>query len=160
MTQENTVLDTIIDADEISPTATGSIYTILQIFLATIFGSPLAGAYMLARNCKTLLGEKQTVFGFWLLGIVMFMLPIISLFFFPVKEIEHLLIIPLVASVAMSLYANNSFGIKAEAFLRNGGKPQKLWDFCALTFAFFVLSLAIWVFIIVLISMNADDYGR
>ncbi len=159
MAQENIVLDTIIDADEIKTAETGSIYIPSQICAASFLGSPLAGAYMLAYNCNIMNVSIQKRVSVWLLGIFLFLSPYFMSFLFPENPFIRMIILACVATAIMFFYAKNIFKTEMESFWDKGGDMKGAERVIFMSCLFFMLSFMLNILLIGYID-GFDDYAR
>ena len=154
--QENNILDE--ETREVQA-ATGNLYTLFDIGLATFIGSPLAGAYMIASNSSVLFGRKQSNFAIWTLGIVLYLLPFLSFGYLGDLMLPSFFIIPVLAAFAMFSFAKNTLEENMQIFWNNGGGVHTKLRVLGVSFAFLLLAMLLLVcFLCVVVS--SDEYGR
>lgn len=120
--------------------ATGSLYTPVQVFLATFLGSPLAGGWLIAANYKAL-GRHDAQLKCLLAGVIATLVSIAAALFLP-DTIPGLLI-PAALAAATQQVASKLQGEQIEHHLSTGGKKHSVWRVVGVALLAIVVALVL-----------------
>ena len=125
----------------------GTLYSPQQIFAASFLGSPIAAAWFIHRNFKTLNTESRGLRALWL-GLAATITLLVVAFYLP-KHFPNALL-PLAYSFAIYQYASSLFKTSYQQHLAAGGREGSWWRvigvsvlaLLTLTGVLFVIALA------------------
>ncbi len=118
------------------------LYTIGQISVASYFGGPIAGCYLMSVNFKHLNnGEiaKKTL----LIGIISTLIFFPGILFVPEKIIDKIpeFLIPMIYTSIIGVYAKKLQGISIKEHIEKGGQKYSGWKVAGLVIIFSILTL-------------------
>jgi len=122
-------------------TATGEpLYRLAAVGIATFFGTPIAGAWVVVQNLKAL-GRDSDLRNAWLMGLG-FTLGIFILGYFLPDNISGTPI-AVASVVGMYQFAKQSFGAALEQHLAGGGQWRSNWRAFGISLLFLLAVIAV-----------------
>lgn len=122
-------------------TATGEpLYRLAAAGIATFFGTPVAGAWVITRNLKSL-GRHDEMRKAWLTGIGIMVVIFIAAWFLP--ESVPATPINIAAVLAMHQYAKQTTGAALEQHSANGGSYLSNWRAFGVSLLFLIVIMAV-----------------
>ncbi|MFN8286133.1 MAG: hypothetical protein U0V74_05230 [Chitinophagales bacterium] len=139
---ENQILD--------QPTATGKVYSLTQVYLATLFAGPITGGYLIAANFKTL-GLPQHIWKPYLLAFLMLAFIIVSMFI-PALDAIPPIVYVIAYTFGLSRMAQTMQDDKIDEFMAAGGETYNSWRVVVVG----LIGIALSVVLIVGVTLLAD----
>jgi hypothetical protein len=122
-------------------TATGEpLYRLAAVGIATFFGTPIAGAWVIVQNLKAL-GRSHEARNIWLMGIGLTLAIFVLGYFLP----ENTSGSPIAVGTVVGMYylAKQTFGVTLERHLAAGGKLRSNWRAFGVALLFLLAVIAV-----------------
>ncbi|KJK00908.1 hypothetical protein UB43_10900 [Pseudomonas sp. 21] len=122
-------------------TATGEpLYRLAAVGIATFFGTPIAGAWVIVQNLKAL-GRRHESRNIWLMGIGLTLAILVLGYFLP----ENTSGTPIAVGTVVGMYylAKQTFGVTVERHLVAGGQWRSNWRAFGISLLFLLAVIAV-----------------
>lgn len=139
--QENPFQTPAAALQDAATTATGEpLYRLAAVGIATFFGTPLAGAWVIVQNLKTL-GRSHESRNIWLMGIGLTLAIFVIGYFLP----ENTSGTPIAVGTVVGMYylAKQTFGVAVERHLDAGGQWRSNWRAFGISLLFLLAVIAV-----------------
>lgn len=131
---------TAVLQDAVTTTVGEPLFRLAAVGIATFFGTPIAGAWVIAQNLRAL-GRGPEARNIWLMGIGLTLGIFVLGYFLPENSSGSPIAIGTV--VGMYYLAKQTFGVTLEQHLAAGGKLRSNWRAFGVSLLFLIGVLAV-----------------
>jgi len=138
--QDNPFQTPAATLQDAATTATGEpLYRLAAVGIATFFGTPLAGAWVMVQNLKAL-GRRHESRNIWLMGIGLTLAIFVIGYFLP----ENTSGTPIAVGTVVGMYyfAKQTFGVAVERHHAAGGQWRSNWRAFGVSLLFLLAVIA------------------